>query len=157
MTLPFWELSYPVTIRQLPILDNLTPTASQPTTHGFLWTTSSRHCCHCRPSLLQIDCQQPSPCTISAYPTYKIIPTQSEKVATQPPTPPTLNSMSDKNFINRILLNLNAAWLSILLTCYSLYISLFCSCVCHDFNKESLLLLLLKMESSSAEVDVPPL
>ena len=43
--------------------------------------------------------------------------------------PLTLNSMSDKNFLNRILLNLNAAWLSILLTYHSLYISLFCSCV----------------------------
>ena len=37
--------------------------ASQP-------TTSTRHCCHRWPSPLQLDCQQPSPFTLSAYPTF---------------------------------------------------------------------------------------
>ena len=40
---------------------------------------------------------------VSVYPTLKIIPIQFKKAATQPPTPPTLKSMSDENFINRIL------------------------------------------------------
>ena len=50
----------------------------------------------------------------TSHPCFHHISTGCQPTATQPPTPPTFKSISDKNFINRILLNLNAAWLSIL-------------------------------------------
>ena len=49
--------------------------------------TSTRRRCNRWPSPLQLDCQQPSPCTISAYSTLKIIWIQPKKAATQSPTP----------------------------------------------------------------------
>ena len=69
------------------------------------------------------------PRTGSDNPNFKSIPTQAEKAVTQPSTPPSHNSMSDENFLNGVLINLNADRLSDFLVIYNLGTLLFCSCV----------------------------